>query len=143
MIGRRARWLLLGLLLPLLAQAQPVADIPLVDQQGREFRLASLHGRVVLLVFGFTHCPHICPAEMARVSAALDQLRDVRGEVAAAFVTVDPQRDTPDVIAAYVAQFHRDIVGLTGSPEALDAVADHYRVKRDRQPAAAAFAAEE
>ena len=129
----RLALLLPCLLLPALAAAQSVADVPLVDQHGRDFRLASLHGKVVLLVFGFTHCPHICPVEMARVSAAMALLQDQREQVAAVFITVDPQRDSPGVIGAYTGKFHPDIIGLTGTEQALDLVSGHYRVRRDRQ----------
>ena len=129
----RLALLLPCLLLPALVVAQPVADVPLVDQDGRDFRLAALHGKVVLLVFGFTHCPHICPVEMARVSAAMALLKDQREQVAAVFVTVDPLRDSPGVIGAYTAKFHPDIIGLTGTEQNLDRVSGHYRVRRDRQ----------
>lgn len=113
--------------------ATDVGSTPLIDQDGREFRLDSLRGRVVLLVFGFTHCPHICPVEMARVSAALDELALADSQVTGLFLTVDPQRDTPAVIKSYIESFHPGIVGATGSPQALDEVAGHYRVRREKQ----------
>lgn len=119
------------LLLPTLVVARDVGEVMLVDQDGADFQLASLHGSVVLLVFGFTHCPHICPVEMARVSAALRELEPRGEQVRAVFITVDPGRDSPAVIKAYIDNFHPGIVGLTGTAEALDAVADHYRVKHE------------
>ena len=118
------------------AAALDVGAVTLIDQEGRDFRLDSLRGQVVLLVFGFTHCPHICPVEMARVSAALRDLAPERERVSAVFITVDPRRDNPEVIKAYLEQFHPGITGLTGAPDALDAVADQYRVKRVEQPMA-------
>jgi protein SCO1/2 len=110
-----------------------LAGLPLVDQQGREFRLDSLQGRVVLLVFGFTNCPHICPVEMARVTAALQQLDDVKTELAALFVTVDPARDSPEVIRNWLQHFHPAFLGVTGEEADLTAVAEHFRVKRELQ----------
>lgn len=124
------------LCLPLLAWSRDVGTVTLVDHRGADFQLASLRGSVVLLVFGFTHCPHICPVEMARVSAALRELQAAQQPVQAVFVTVDPGRDSPDVIGAYLENFQPGIIGLTGTAENLDAVADHYRVKRVPQPGA-------
>ena len=132
---RPCLYLLLGccLLLPLSSLSRDAGNVTLLDQDGREFQLASLRGSVVLLVFGFTHCPHICPVEMARASAALRELEPLGKRVRAVFVTVDPGRDSPEVIKAYLENFHPGIVGLTGTAAALDTVADHYRVKRVEQ----------
>jgi protein SCO1/2 len=121
-------------MLPLSSWARDAGSVTLLDQDGRDFQLGSLRGSVVLLVFGFTHCPHICPVEMARASAALRELEPLGKQVRGVFVTVDPGRDSPEVIKAYLENFHPDIVGLTGTAPALDAVADHYRVKRVEQP---------
>ena len=123
--------LLVGLLLCLVsgARAMEIGDIALVDQEGEEFRLSSLRGQVVLLVFGFTHCPHICPVEMARASAALRELDTGEKRVRGVFITVDPERDSPAVIKAYLGNFHPGFIGLTGTAASLGAVADHYRVK--------------
>ena len=124
------------LCLPLLSWSRDAGTVPLIDQQGAEFQLASLRGDVVLLVFGFTHCPHICPVEMARVSAALRELQDAQQPVRAVFITVDPGRDSPAVIRAYLENFQPGIIGLTGTAQNLDVVADHYRVKREPLPGA-------
>lgn len=132
---RRCVCLLLGccLLLPLSSPARDAGNVTLLDQDGRDFQLASLRGSVVLMVFGFTHCPHICPVEMARVSTALRQLEPRGNSVRGVFVTVDPQRDSPEVVKAYLQNFHPGIIGLTGTPAALDKLADYYRVKRVKQ----------
>jgi protein SCO1/2 len=132
---QRGVYLLLGccLLLPLSSLARDAGNVTLLDQDGRDFQLASLRGSVVLMVFGFTHCPHICPVEMARVSAALRELGPRSKQVRGVFVTVDPQRDSPEVVKAYLQNFHPGIIGLTGTPTALDEVADQYRVKRVKQ----------
>jgi len=134
-VKRMARRGFLGLLLVLSCGsgtllAGDISDIVLVDQEGRDVSLSSMFGQVVLLVFGFTHCPHICPVEMARAGAALEALGDAAGQVRAVFITVDPQRDTPDVIKAYLGNFHPGFIGLTGEPADLAAIAEHYRVKR-------------
>ena len=113
-----------------------VGSVQLIDQDGSDFRLSSLHGGVVLLLFGFTHCPHICPLEMSRLTAALETLESSGQEVKAIFITVDPQRDSPAVIKHYLSHFHPAIVGLTGTPENLQAVTDYYRVKRVQLPTA-------
>jgi protein SCO1/2 len=134
-LQQRCVCIMLGccLLLPVISLAREAGKVTLLDQEGRDFQLASLHGSVVLLVFGFTHCPHICPVEMARVSVALRELEPLGEQVRGVFVTVDPQRDSPEVIKAYLHNFHPGIIGLTGTPMALDTVADHYRVKRVKQ----------
>ncbi len=111
-----------------------VGAIPLIDQDGADFRLSAVHGSVVLLLFGFTHCPHICPLEMSRLTAALETLESRGQEVKAIFITVDPQRDSPAVIKSYLSHFHPTIIGLTGMPGNLDAVTDYYRVKRVQAP---------
>ena len=122
-----------ALLLALPAGGNEAGSVSLIDQDGRDFRLDTLHGQVVLLVFGFTHCPHICPVEMARMSAALSELEASGDEVSGVFITVDPGRDTPAVIKSYIEKFHPGIVGLTGAADALDTVADYYRVRRNEQ----------
>ena len=132
-VGLLALWCLC---LPLLAWSRDVGTVDLIDHRGADFQLAALRGSVVLLVFGFTHCPHICPVEMARVSAALRELQAAQQPVRAVFITVDPARDSPAVIGAYLENFQPGIIGLTGTVENLDAVADHYRVKRVPQPGA-------
>ncbi len=113
-----------------------VGSIELVDQHGRAFTLDSLRGSVVLLVFGFTNCPHICPVEMARVSAALRELEPLGKQVRGVFITVDPGRDTPEVIKRYISSFYPGITGLTGAMADIEAVTAHYRVKRVEQPIA-------
>lgn len=129
--------LLCCLLQPWIAHAQEgVGSIPLIDQDGADFRLSAVHGSVVLLLFGFTHCPHICPVEMARLTAALETLDDRGQAVKALFITVDPQRDSPAVIKQYLGHFHPAITGLSGTPGNLEVVADYYRVKRLQLPMA-------
>ena len=82
----------------------------------------------MLVFFGFTHCPDICPAELQVMSQSLDALGPKAEEVVPIFITLDPERDTPAVMAAYVKNFGSRFVGLTGSPEAVAAAAKAYRV---------------
>lgn len=89
----------------------------------RDFR-----GRYRLVFFGFTHCPDICPAELQVIAQALDLLGDKAAKVVPIFITLDPERDTPQIMAGYVESFGPNFVGLTGSPEAIAAVAKEYRV---------------
>src|SRR6476619_669371 len=85
-------------------------------------------GRYMLVFFGFTHCPDICPAELQVIAQALDRLGDKAKKVVPIFITVDPERDTPQAMAEYVKSFGPNFVGLTGSPEAIAAAAKAYRV---------------
>jgi len=100
----------------------------LIDQSGKNVTDRDFRGRYMLVFFGFTHCPDICPAELQVMSAALDQLGDEAHKVVPIFITLDPERDTQAAIADYVKHFGSNFVGLTGSPEAVAAAAKAYRV---------------
>jgi protein SCO1/2 len=95
-----------------LADARPIADFHLIDSQGHGFSRASLLGHPTLLYFGFTHCPDECPDTLATLARVTKQARLPGLQVL--FVTVDPQRDTPAVLAAYLRHFNPGFVGLTG-----------------------------
>lgn len=88
-------------------------DFTLTDSKGQPFSMSSLHGKAVILSFGFTNCPDVCPTELLSYSDALKQLGDQAKDVAVVFVSVDPERDTPELIGRYATQFHPDFVGLT------------------------------
>jgi protein SCO1 len=100
----------------------------MTDMQGNAVTEASYSGKYLLVFFGFTHCPAVCPTSLLSIAHALDALGSEANKVQAIFVTVDPARDTPDVLASYVANFHPDIVGLTGSNAEVAAIAEAYRV---------------
>jgi protein SCO1 len=100
----------------------------LSDQNGKTVTDADFRGKYMLIFFGFTHCPDICPAELQVMTAALDQLGNKADKVLPIFVTVDPERDTPEVLRDFVKNFSPRLVGLTGSPEAVAAAAKAYRV---------------
>jgi protein SCO1 len=100
----------------------------LVDQNGKTVTDRDFRGKYMLIFFGFTHCPDICPAELQVMSAALDALGSKADEVVPIFVTLDPERDTPEAVGAYVKNFGKNFVGLTGSPTAIANAAKTYRV---------------
>ena len=100
----------------------------LVDQNGKTVTDRDFRGKYMLIFFGFTHCPDICPAELQVMSAALDALGSKADEVVPVFVTLDPERDTSEVVGTYVKNFGKNFVGLTGSPSAIANAAKAYRV---------------
>ena len=90
----------------------------------------------MLVFFGYTYCPDICPTELQVISAALDELGAKGAAIQPIFVTVDPQRDTPEILKTYVSNFHPRLIGLTGTPEAIAAAARAYRVYYSKAPGA-------
>ena len=99
----------------------------LVGADGKPVTDRDFRGRYMLIFFGFTHCPDICPAELQVIAQALEQLGDKAKTVVPIFITLDPERDTPQAMANYVKSFGPNFVGLTGSPEAIEAAAKAYR----------------
>jgi protein SCO1/2 len=100
-------------------------DFALTDHTGKSWNLAAQKGKTIALFFGYTHCPDTCPATLALLSRAV---RDAKadGKTQIAFVTVDPKRDTPATLAAYVKKFDGPVVGLTGSRAQVEAVERSY-----------------
>jgi protein SCO1/2 len=90
--------------------------------------LEDFRGKVVLLFFGFTHCPDACPTTLARFKLALQNLGNDASRVQVLFVTVDPQRDTPEVLKRYMTAFDPSFLGLTGSPEDIARTAQEFKV---------------
>ena len=99
----------------------------LVSHRGEVTTDADFRGRHLLVFFGYTYCPDICPTTLQQLSLALEELGPLAREVQPLFISVDPQRDTPESLAAYVEAFHPGIVGLTGTPEQVAQVAKSYR----------------
>jgi len=108
--------------------AIPGGAFSLVDHNGRPVTDGSFGGEHLILVFGYTYCPDVCPTTLSSVAAALDLLGAKAERIRPVFVTVDPERDTPAVLADYVAAFHPRLLGLTGSPEQIREAAHNYRV---------------
>jgi protein SCO1 len=100
----------------------------LVGKDGKPVTDQTFRGKYMLVFFGFTHCPDICPAELQVIAAALDELGPKANDVIPIFITLDSERDTPRVVADYVMNFGPRFVGLTGSPEAIAQAAKAYRV---------------
>jgi protein SCO1/2 len=100
----------------------------LVDQAGRPVTEADFAGRWLLVYFGYTYCPDVCPTELGIVAAALDTMGPAGEAVTPVLVTIDPERDTPAQLADYVSRFHPRMIGLTGSPEQVAQAARAYRV---------------
>jgi protein SCO1/2 len=100
----------------------------LVDQNGRTVTDQALKGRPFLVFFGFTHCPDVCPTTLFEMSEVLGRLGADADKLNALFVTVDPERDTPEVMKDYLSSFDPHLRGLTGELSAVEAVAKEYRV---------------
>ena len=100
----------------------------LVDHRGRTVTEGDYRGRYMLVLFGYTHCPDMCPLELQNITGALDLLGPRAEAVQPLFISVDPARDTVEVMKKYVANFHESLVGLTGSGEQVAAAAKVYRV---------------
>src|SRR5688500_10909536 len=100
----------------------------LIDGKGNTFTEANLKGRHSLLFFGFTHCPDICPLTLQVMTDAIEQAGLAGERVTPVFVTVDPERDTVEMVGSYVGAFHPRFVGLTGTPDQVAAATKAYRV---------------
>lgn len=100
----------------------------LIDHNGKRVTNADFRGRYLLIYFGYTYCPDVCPTELFVISQALDMLGEAAARVQPLMITIDPERDTPEELADYVANFHPRLIGLTGTPDAIAAVAKEYGV---------------
>jgi protein SCO1 len=108
----------------------------LIDQNGKTVTDADLKGKWSLVYFGYTHCPDACPTALNDISIALEDLGTKRDAVRPVFITVDPERDTPDALKAYVTSFDAPILALTGTPEQVAQAAKGYRVYYAKHPEA-------
>jgi len=100
----------------------------LTDDHGQAVTDATYRGRWMLIYFGYTFCPDVCPTELQTIAGALDKLGAQASTVAPLFITIDPERDTPAALANYVKLFDDRLIGLTGTPEQIASVARAYRV---------------
>ncbi len=100
----------------------------LTDHTGKRVTDQDFRGRHMLILFGFTYCPDVCPSGLQVMSAALDKVGKKGEKVVPIFISVDPERDTPEQLAKYVPSFHPRLVGLTGGLAEVDAAAKAYRV---------------
>ena len=107
----------------------------LEDGAGKTVSDQTLRGKPFLVYFGYTHCPDVCPTELARISDILGKMGNKA--IPALFITVDPERDTPKVMQDYVSSFNPAVIGLSGSPQAVEATEKTFRVyarKGQKQP---------
>jgi protein SCO1/2 len=102
--------------------------IALVDQAGKPVTESNFAGKFALIFFGYTTCPDVCPTELSAMATALDQLGPKADQVVPVFITVDPERDTPEVVGQYAQAFYPRMVGLTGTPEQVAKAAKAFRV---------------
>jgi protein SCO1 len=109
-------------------KAQVGGPFTLTDQNGRRVTEKDFLGQYMLVFFGFTSCPDICPSGLQVMTAALNKLGPKADAVTPVFITVDPARDTPEKLAAYLKSFHPRLVGLTGSESDVAAAIKEYRV---------------
>jgi len=106
----------------------------LTDQNGKSVSDADFRGRYMLVYFGYSFCPDVCPTTLAVMAQALEKLGGRRGRVVPVFITIDPERDTPKVLADYMKAFGPDFVGLTGSAAAIQDAERKYRVYAVKKP---------
>ena len=112
---------------PAVTAPVPVApEFSLVNQDGRSVSETDFRDRQLLVFFGYVYCPDVCPTTMSTVTAALEQMGPQAAGIQPLFISVDPQRDTPEVLKSFIENFHPSIVGLTGSPEQIAAIAKSY-----------------
>ncbi|OGT20412.1 MAG: photosynthetic protein synthase I, partial [Gallionellales bacterium RIFOXYB12_FULL_54_9] len=110
------------------------ADFKLTDHNGVSRTLADFRGKVVVLFFGYVHCPDVCPTTMADMAQVMTKLGPDAARVQVLFVTVDPERDTRELLAQYVPAFHPDFLGLSGDKAATEGVAKAFEVVYQKQP---------
>lgn len=107
------------------------ASFRLIDHRSRQVSERDFRGKPLMIFFGFTACPDVCPTALGTTGAILDALGSQADEIVPIFISVDPERDSPELLGEYVAAFHPRIVGLTGTTEQVEATARtfgiHYR----------------
>jgi protein SCO1/2 len=106
----------------------------LTNQDGQKVSDKDYAGKLLLVYFGYTNCPDICPTALQTVAIAMDDLGAAGDKVQPILITIDPERDTPAVLKEYVQAFHKRLVGLTGTPEEIAKVAKEYRVYYQKVP---------
>jgi len=112
----------------LLDAQEPLTDFTLDSSLGTSVALSDFRGKYVLLYFGYTNCPDVCPLTLAEMRGALDRLGGKADKVQPIFITLDPARDTPEHMAAYLQFFHPTLVGLTGPLEQIQELATRFGI---------------
>jgi protein SCO1/2 len=106
----------------------PGGPFTLTDHTGKTVSDTDYRGKLMLIAFGYTHCPDVCPTGLQDMSTVMDMLGDQADWVQPIFITIDPARDTPDVLDGYVGAFHPRLIGLTGTERQIADAAEEYRV---------------
>ena len=117
-------------LLPILANAEESkigGDFELTSQLDERYSSVEARGKVILLFFGFTHCPDVCPNTLSAVQTVLGQLNEDAKYVQPIFISVDPQRDTPEILQNYLKYFGNNFIGLTGTSKEIDEVVKQFQ----------------
>ncbi|MGE4451490.1 SCO family protein [Castellaniella sp.] len=109
-------------------------DLDMTDTTGQRRTLADFRSKVLLVFFGYTQCPDVCPTAMALAAQTMQLLGDQARDVRVIMVSVDPARDTPDILGAYVQAFDPSFIGLTGTPEQLDKTARSFKAFYAKEP---------
>ena len=109
-------------------------DFELTAHTGKPVKATDFQGKVVIMFFGFTHCPDVCPPTMAKLAVLMKRLGDDAQRVQVLFVTVDPENDTVKQLAGFVPQFNPTFIGLTGTDKEIAAVASEYKVAYGKNP---------
>jgi protein SCO1/2 len=134
---RTAALLLVALFIVPFAQAQAPASaggpFSLIAGDGRTITEKSFPGRWLIVYFGYTFCPDVCPTTLGAIAEALEKLGPRAVEIQPLFITIDPRRDTPEAMQKYVAAFDKRLIGLTGTPAAIAAAAREYHVFYERE----------
>jgi protein SCO1/2 len=112
----------------------PPLEFSLIGEHGATLTAGGLRGKTILLYFGYTSCPDVCPTTLANLAQALRRLGPAAESVRVLFVSVDPQRDSPQVLSRYAAAFGPQVIGLTGTDDQLTALTKRYRVAYRRDP---------
>lgn len=115
-------------------QADVGGPFQLTDQSGKRVSDKDFRGRYMLIYFGYSFCPDVCPTTLAVMAQALEKLGDPSQRIAPVLITIDPERDTPKVLEDYVKAFGPSFVGLTGSVDEIKAVEKKYRVYAVKKP---------
>jgi protein SCO1/2 len=106
----------------------------LTDQNGQRRTLEDFRGKLVFVFFGFTHCPDVCPTTLAEMAGIMKALGPESERLQVVFITLDPERDTPELLASFVPAFHPSFLGLTGDQATIDKVAKDFKVFAQKVP---------
>ncbi|MDD2914308.1 MAG: SCO family protein [Gallionella sp.] len=115
------------------------ADFRLTDQHGKTRTLADFRGKAVVLFFGYTHCPDVCPTTMADLALVMGKLGTNASKLQVLFITVDPERDKPEMLAQYASAFHPSFLGLHGDAQATAQAAKAFSVLYQKQPTSSGY----